>query len=507
MEGIISSPKTSTTNPDTGSIDWRPIFAETLSFLAAVWQKIRSGFASARYYLSSDITKPLDIDRIAAHLAVVRRANEEGSQNLPPSGEEVPTGTQREIIDYFTNLRQRAQQRVAETAEKLRKTSEKIDIADSLTTLRDIPADCENKILRHVTDFESRLNKTVDREQKQRQHYDAFRKKNGLDRLAHYPGAAHFYYLIAAALIVAVAFALARIVEISAAGNADVSAAWIVMVSAAAVIVPLLFGDLWLRSINHVGRFRRSFGWIGAIVSITAITGIASYADLHIAAASANPDVSNRDVLDAMLAGPIDFVSTIVSWKAFGLVALTGVFAMLLGYRLDDSYPGYGTVQRVYYRERDARDETSSRLRKRINSRIDKAEAEVAAIARSFKNEVMTYIRSVEHAEQSPSVLNDYDAELEDACNTVLDRYRVANAAARRSDLPLSFAEHVCFNPNDETSHPLPVNSSRGVEELQAAILELENEANLARQKLRALNLRMISSIGESQGVDTDSTA
>lgn len=498
MEGIISSPKTSTTNRVTGSIAWRPILAESLSSLAAMWQKIRSGFASARYYLSSDITKPLDIDRIATHLAVVKRASEEGSQNLPPSGEEVPTGTQREIIDYFTNLRERAQQRAAETAEKLRKTSEKLDVSDSLATLRDIPADCENKILRHVTDFESRLNKTVDREQKQRQHYDAFRKENGLDRLAHYPGAAHFYYLIAAALIVAVAFALARIVEIGAAGNANVSAAWIAVVSAAAIIVPMLLGDLWLRWTNHVGRLRKLFGWIGAIVSIMAITGMASYTDFHIAAVIANPDASNRDVLNAILADPTGFVSTVVSWKAFGLVALTGVFAMLLGYRSDDPYPGYGAVQRVYYREREAHDVTSSRLRKRINSRIDKAEAEVAAIARSFKNEVRTYIRSVEHAEQSPSVLNDYDAELEDACNTVLDRYRVANAAARRSDLPLSFAEHVCFNPNDETSHPLPVNSSRGVEELQAAILELENEANLARQKLRALNLRMISSTGES---------
>jgi hypothetical protein len=137
MEGIISSPKTSTTNRDAASIEWHPILAAALLFLATVWQKIRSGFSSALYNLSSDIAKPLDIDRITAHLAVVRRANEEGSQNLPPSGEEVPTGTQREIITYFTNLRERAQQRVADTAEKLRKTSEKIDVSDSLTRLRE----------------------------------------------------------------------------------------------------------------------------------------------------------------------------------------------------------------------------------------------------------------------------------------------------------------------------------------------------------------------------------
>jgi len=506
MERTIASPQAGTRNPEIGSIEWRSIFAAFLSHLVIVWQKIHAGFWSVRNNWSSDINRPLDIEHIATHLAVVRRAEEEGSRNLPPCGEEAPTGTQRQIIAYFTNLRRRALQRVAASAENLSRTLEQIQASDSLARLRDLPAACENKILRHVADSESHLKKTVEREQKQQQHYDAFRKKNGLDRVAYYPGATYLHYLIATVLVGAIAFALARMVETYVGGNSGVSAAWIVLVSAAAVIVPFLFGDLWLRSINHVGAFRKFIGWIGAIAALATILATAFYADFHIATVLANPDASNRDVLDAILTDPLYVVSSVASWKAFGLVGLTGLFAMLLAYRSDDPYPGYGAVQRTYYSLRDARDDVCSRLRRRINNLVDRAEAEIVVIANSFKNDVTTYSRLMEQSEQDPSALNDYDARLEDACNAVLDRYRMANAAARQSDAPMSFSEHVCFNPDDEVDTRQHRNSSGQLAELQAALAELENEANSARQNLRALNLRMISSVAEPQFSDADST-
>ncbi len=507
MERTIVSPQAETGSHETNSIAKHPILTSALSFLATVWQKTRGGIWSVQDRLSSDIAKPLNIERISAHLAVVKRAAEEGSRNLPPSGEEVPSGTQREIIVYFANLRRRAQQRVAETAEKSTRILEQIHISDSLTKIRDIPAGCENKILRYVADFEFPLNNALERERKQKQHYEAFREKNGLDRVAYYPGAAPFYYLIVPVLVAAVAYLLASMVKTYAGSNSGVSVVWIVSVSAAAVIVPFMFGDLLLRSINHVSELRRFIGRIGAIVAIATVFGMAFYADFHIAAVLADADVANRSVLDAMLVAPLDVVSSVADWRGFGLVALAGLLAMILGYRCDDPYPGYGAVQRSFYRARNARDEAFARLRKRINVLIDGAEAEIDSVAKAFKTKVRTYTRLVEKSAQDPSALRDYDVELEDACNIVLDRYRVANAAARQSDTPLSFSEHVCFNPAGDIDSGQRSNSSGHVAEFQAAIVELDNEANSARQKLRTLNLRMINSITEPQSVDADSTA
>ena len=507
MERTIVSPQGENGRHETNSIAKHPILASTLSFLASVWQKTRRGVWGVQERLGSDNGKSLNIERISAHLAVVKRGTEEGSRDLPPSGEEVPSGTQREIIAYFADLRRRARQRVVAAAEKTSRALEQIQVSDSLTKIRDIPAGCENKVLRYVADYESLLNNTVEREQREKQHYETFREKNGLDRVAYYPGAAPYNYLIVPVLVAAVAYALASTIKAYAGSNSGVSMVWIVSVSAAAVMVPFLFGDLLLRWINHVSELRRFVGRISAIVAIATIFGIAFYADFHIAAMLADANASNRSILDAMLVAPLDVVSNVADWKGFGLVALSGLLAMILAYRFDDPYPGYGAIQRSYHEARNTRDAAYARLRKRINVLIDGAEAEIDSAAKAFKSKVGTYTRLVEKSTRDSSVLKDYDVELEDACNIVLDRYRLANAAARQSDTPFSFAEHVCFNPAGDTDSGQHSNDSGRVAELQTKIAELEEEANSARKQLRALNRRMINSISEPQSIDADSTA
>jgi hypothetical protein len=356
-----------------------------------------------------------------------------------------------------------------------------------------------------VADVEARLHNVVEEEQSEKLHYDTFRQKNGLERLAQYSRTAYRNFVIVPALIVAVAFAMAYMAGMFAAGNSAVSAFWIAAVSVAAVVIPFMLGASVLRWINHVSGFRKFIGWIGAAVAVVVIAAIAYYADFHIAAVLASPDASNRYVLDAMLAAPLDVVSAIANWKGFALVVMTGLLAMLLAYHSDDPYPGYGAVQRRYYRARDARDGLFARLRRRINGLIDGSEAEIAGIRKDFKSKVRTFTGLVEKSERNPSTLREYDAELEDACNIVLDRYRAANAAVRQSEPPLSFAEYVCFNPDSETDTLQFVNGRGHVTELQTAVVELENEADLARQKLRDLNVRMINSISEPQVVDGDS--
>lgn len=507
MEQTIASPKAGTVNRETDKLAPRPILVAVLSSLAILWQKIRTVYWRVRYNVSANMAKPLDVERISAQLAVVNRGEEDGSRNLPASDEEMPGGTQREIIAYFTNLRQRAKQKVAKDTEKLGQTLEQIQVPDSLAQLRDIPAGCEGKILRFLADSESRLNHAIEREQKQKTHYDAFRKRNGLDRVAYYPGTGYHFYLIVPLLVIAAAFALARTIEDNAGGNSIVSVTWIVSLSMVVAIVPFMFGDSLLRLINHVGRVKKFIGRTGVVVAGATILGMASYADFHIATVIANPDASSRDVLDAILTAPFDVISGVASWKVFGLVGLTGLLAMLLAYRSDDPYPGYGAVQRVYYKVRSAREDASAKLRKRINILIDEAGAQVAALSKDFKNEVRTYTRLVEKSALKPSALSDFDAELEDTCNTVLDRYREANSAARQSVSPMSFSEHVCFNPEGEMDARQHSNSHSHVAELQTAIADLEKEADLARQNLRSLNLRMINSISEPLPADADQTA
>lgn len=496
MGRTIASPLTGAGDGETRDITWRPMSYAVLSHLAKVLQKIRAGFWSARNKLRAEITQPLDIEYIVERLRVVKRAQEDGRRNLPPPSEEAPAGAQREIIAYFTNLHRRARQQAAEAVEKANRTLEQIHDSDDLAKLRDIPAGVESKILRYLADFESRLQYRAERERNQKRHYEAFRKENKLDRVANYPDVPYLYYLVVPLLIAAMAYALASLLVPSAGSSSGLSVTWSVMVSAVAIIVPFMFG-MALRAINHISDFKKFGGWIGVSATVAAILAIAYYADFRIAAVLADPNASNRDVFEAMLAAPLDVISGVVSWTIFGVFVLMGLLAMFLGYRSDDTYPGYGAVQRSYYRARNELENVSSRMRKRINALVDEAEAEVASITRGYKARVRNYTRMVRKSKQLPSVLNDYDVDLEEACNIVLDRYRAANTAARDSEAPMSFTEHVCFNTEGQIPSGWQSDSSNDVEEVQNSVIELENEAKLALQNLRALNLRMINSVAE----------
>lgn len=502
MARTIASLRTGTGDGEARGIAWRSMSSAVLSFLANFARKIRAGFRNARDKSKTEIVQPLDIEQIAERLNIAKRAQEDGCRNLPPPSEEVAAGAQREIIAYFTSLRRRARQRAAETVEEANRALERIHESDDLARLRDIPAGAESKVLRYLADAESRLLHCAERERNQKRHYESFRKENKLDRVANYPDFAYLYYMVVPLVIAAMAYVLARLLVPGAGGSGGFMLTWSVMVSAVAIIVPFILGMVSLRAINHVSSAREFGGWLGVIATVAAILAIAYYADFRIAAVQADPNASDRDVFGAMLAAPLD----VASWTVFGVFGLIGLLAMFLGYRSDDIYPGYGAVQRSYYRARNEREKLSLRLRKRINALVDEAEAEVAGITRGYKAGVRDYTRMVRNATQIPSVLSDYDVDLEDTCNIVLDRYRAANIAARDSEAPLSFNEHICFNMDSQSPRGRQSDCGHDVEEVQNSAIELENEAKLALQNLRALNLRMINSVAEPQFSDTGSS-
>ena len=94
--------------------------------------------------------------------------------------------------------------------------------------------------------------------------------------------------------------------------------------------------------------------------------------------------------------------------------------------------------------------------------------------------------------------MSDYDVALEDSCNILLDRYRAANTNARKTDVPMSFSEHICFRNEHESNVSMFENEKGQLEELQQGIIELEGEAAEVRQKLRDLNSQAISALEDT---------
>ena len=104
----------------------------------------------------------------------------------------------------------------------------------------------------------------------------------------------------------------------------------------------------------------------------------------------------------------------------------------------------------------------------------------------------------MDEAKRIPERLSDYDIALEDGCNILLDRYRAANTNARKTEVPMSFSEHICFRPEHEPNISMFENEEGRLEELQQGIVELESEAAQVRLKLRDLNSRAISALEDT---------
>ena len=103
----------------------------------------------------------------------------------------------------------------------------------------------------------------------------------------------------------------------------------------------------------------------------------------------------------------------------------------------------------------------------------------------------------MDESKRIPTSLGDYDIALEDSCSILLDRYRATNMNARESEAPMSFLEHICFRPELEPDFSVFDKELVLLEKFRKGIVEIEKDAAEVRQKLRDLNSRAISSLGE----------
>lgn len=503
MERTITTPGTLTENQDSENSSWRPAVNAVYSFLAEIGFRIRTVYRRVRKQVDSDILPPINVERITRQLRLIERATEDGRRNLPASDEEAPSAMQREVIAYFRDLRRSAHRQASVTLRAAKNAEQQLDDSDSLASLKEVPARYENQILRHVSDMSARLEYVRERELSQKKHYDAFREKNKLARVATYPDFPFLYNLVVPVLIVGLAIVLTNWIAPGSDGR-GLSTGWVLGISTAVILIPFVLGGLSLRAMQHVddGKY---FAGLTGIIAVIAITGmLALYADFYIAAVLGDTNASSRAFFDAMRTAPWEIFSGIASWTTFGLFGLTGLLAVFLGFRADDVYPGFGAVQRAYYRAREDRERIERRLRSRINAMIDEAVAEVTRMTHDYRTKFLNHTNLAHQAALCPTLLKEYDAELEDACNVVLDRYRAANLAARNTEAPFSFDEHICFNTDIRSTAALQESSAINFDLPKAALTTLESEADAVRKKLRSMNLHLIDSTTESHIIDPE---
>ena len=501
MEQNISSSTISVSSGSRSSSNWISIPARLWSSMASVLRRIYSGVQSLRDPLGSDVSATLNVERISARLAVTGRADFDGRNELPRSTEEVVTGTQKEIVVYFKDLQRRAQKRVIESADRLRNFADGISIADTVANLNDIPSRCENELLRHFSERQAELDSVREREIQQQRHYEEYREANELKRVARYPSSPGLPFAITALVVVTGTIAFREILA-GLASSAQVSTSWTFLTLVLVALVPFVIAHSMFRLINHVGDARQIAGFLSGVVAVTFIGLVAVFVAHYISTITLQPEATVRSIVESILLAPTDVNADMAVWAGLGIVIFVGLAAFLAGYKTDDPYPGYGAIQRSYYRARDEREQSIKRMRKRTNMIIDKAETEASKVHRRVKAKIRQFSKLVDKSKRVSAAYGDYNLALEDVCNIVLDRYRAANTDARQSEMPLSFSEHISFRPDEDQSSSRISEGEHRREQIQSSSAELEQAAAKVRERLRDLNLRAINPLEDAPRFD-----
>lgn len=505
MEQSIASPQVRIDVAGPRGRGWRSTLAGWGSLLSAVAYRFAPRNWLLRRRIGAGMSSSLNIDTLASRLAVTRRGRIDGSDELPLSSEEVISGTQREIVVYFKQLQRNAQQAATNLAARLHELGAQLDMTEAAGRLRDIPSRCENAVLRYTAEYQSRLDLLGEREHHLRKRYEDICAGEELSQVKGSATSLFPRFALLALLLAAAALGVSRVIAAGIGVEALLPPSAAAAIAMLAVIMPLLMAIAVARSISNDGQLKRLAGWLMAAITLVFISILAACTFYYITAIIANPTLTVNDILDALLleatrigadaAAWIGQVSALAPKPGYIVVVLAGLLAFMMGYRFDGHKTGLGSLSRAADRVRDRRNRLTRRLRKRINAMVDRAEVEVTVLQSQLKSRAREYARLSDVSRSIPMKLQDYDVALEDACNILLDRYRAANVHVRRTEVPVSFSEHICFRQEKDLDKSTFRGAARQLDELQAGIAGLEGEIAQVRQKLRDINWNAISSL------------
>jgi hypothetical protein len=488
MQQSIATIESSSTSESLFGQSGKPLLVRLWSMLTGLGLKASAVLFRILERLGFGISEPINIDRISARLRVAQRAKSDGENEYPPSIEKSMSGTQREIIAHFKQLQRRAQRRIKTSADKARRIRQRIDLAGMEGTLRDIPSRCENDLRRMLAEWQPRLNSPRNDAMERSQGHS--QKTEAASKVAEQSVPAVLQFAFLAAVVSGCAFLLNDTSALGLGGESLVARVWIFVILLAIAILSSAIALATSSGISNDGSFWRLRKWLRAGTGIAFIGLTCVVASHYLLRITANPDTSLSAVFAELFVARTVPLLPLENWTVFSIVSAAALITFIVCYR-DDSPDG------SRHRPRKKRSFSLNQLRK-VNAKIDQAQVEVTATVKRAKAALGKYARLVDESRHLSAKQSDYDYVLEDACNMLLDRYRIDNSKVRTTEAPHSFQEHVYFRAEEDASLASFADEAHHLNQFQQEIGALESQAAQIRQALRDLNSHTIRTLEES---------
>jgi len=413
------------------------------------------------------------VDMAQRALAVDQKAADAARHDNPQTQSASLDVTESEICAHFTALararRESCEVRLARLQLDRKATAAKIDVQQARDAFARLLTPVEPSLEKLRSDHTAALHQAKENEARAVKHLRWFQQKHGLHhRAASYPTSPLYHFALVAAL------ALVEWISLAAfyAEGSDFGLLGGVLIAMTLSIVNislvLLAGGL-LRYVNHGSGRRKALALTGVAVLYAGFL-LVTFAAAHYRVATS--DIAQSQPETAAPAGtslpshvaadfdqwraarlawrrfagnPVGF-DDVFSWILVVLAVVFGIFASYKGYRVDDPYPGYGQLDRELNARRALYEGQKAEYCRLVDQVFDRILAEQARLFSDVKANIEHYQELVSQSDDERRVFVHEVAEMQDACNILLKRYRQTNARARTSPAPYYFQHSFAFD-------------------------------------------------------------
>src|SRR5881296_3558894 len=414
------------------------------------------------------------IEAARRSLDVDQKAADAGLRDNPKTLSASLDNTEAEICGHFIALarqrRESCEVSLAGLQLDRKATAAKIDVEQTRDSFARLLTAVEPNLEKLKSDHSAALYQTKENEARALNHLRWFQRKHGLHyRAAAYPKSPVYHFAIVAAL------ALVEWVSLAAfyAEGSDFGLLGGVLIAMTLSIVnvslAILSGCL-LRYVNHRSPRRKGLALTGVAVLYTCFL-LVTLAAAHYRVATndvaqSQPGLSTQSAISspppqvaqdldqwraARLAwqrfarNPVGF-EDVFSWILVVLALIFGIFASYKGYRLDDVYPGYGELDRELNARRTSSEAAKAEYCRLVDHVFDRILQDQARLLSDVKSNIEYYQQLISRSVDERRTFVHDAAEIQDACNIVLKRYRQTNARVRQSPAPFYFNNNFTFD-------------------------------------------------------------
>jgi hypothetical protein len=422
------------------------------------------------YRASLEIFPTLNIERLAADMALAKTGAGRGVRNEPAADSSGFDDVENRIIEYVEAEKNSAHGVLLDELQIYQERLTGLDFEGRFATIRQAaPA--------AVSEFHAEAAQGRDELHSLRRHLrdleaerDEFRRRHGLTRTARWASRGNLTLKVGILLWLFVfemilnGFFLAKGSELGYLGGA-VEALTFALVN---IGVSFLIGAVGLRELNHRNYFRKFCGLMSlvayGVLTIGLNLALAHYREVS---GSLVAD-AGREVLLRLQVAPLG-INDVKSWLLFGIGILCSLIALGDAYLIFDPYPGYGALER---RRASAYDAYIRRKNELIVALLEIRDQAIEGLEEANRD---LSIRRNEHdviLESRARVVRLFEAHqshLDRAANALLAVYREANKRSRNTPPPSRFSAAYSLD-KIPTERELLATSAR--EDLRRSIVE-----------------------------------